>query len=32
MTTANGVMAQRTKPKGREFMKFISGPFDADEV
>lgn len=29
MMTSNGVMAQRTKPKGREFMKFISGPFDA---
>jgi hypothetical protein len=32
MMTANGVMAQRTKPKGREFIKFISGPFDSDEV
>ena len=31
MMTANGVMAQRTKPKGREFMKFISGPFDGDK-
>ena len=31
MMTANGVMAQRTKPKGREFMAFISGPFDCDE-
>lgn len=28
MMTASGVMAQRTKPKGREFMAFISGPFD----
>ncbi|NPC98079.1 hypothetical protein [Nocardioides sp. zg-DK7169] len=28
MMTANGVMAQRTKSKGREFMRFISGPFD----
>lgn len=29
--TGNGLTAQRTKPKGREFMGFISGPFDADE-
>lgn len=28
MMTPSGVMAQRTKPKGREFMEFISGPFD----
>lgn len=28
MMTGDGVMAQRTKPKGREFMNFISGPFD----
>lgn len=32
MMTPNGVMAQRTKPKGREFMKFVSGPFDHDET
>lgn len=30
MMTDNGVKAQRTKPKGRQFMAFISGPFDAD--
>jgi hypothetical protein len=28
MMTASGVMTQRTKPKGRAFMEFISGPFD----
>ena len=28
MMTPSGVMAQRTNPKGREFMRFISGPFD----
>ncbi|MBA2336800.1 MAG: hypothetical protein H0V96_03405 [Acidimicrobiia bacterium] len=32
MMTDNGVKAQRTKPKGHEFMAFISGPFDADEL
>lgn len=32
MMTANGVMAQRTTPKGRELMRFISGPFDSDDV
>lgn len=31
MMTANGVMAPRTKPRGREFMKYVSGPFDRDE-
>ncbi len=31
MMTDNGVRAGRTKPKGREFMAFISGTFDADE-
>ena len=29
--TGEGLKAQRTKPKGREFMAFISGPFGADE-
>lgn len=29
--TASGVTAQTTKPKGREFMEFIGGPFDEDE-
>ena len=32
MMTDNGVKAQRTKPKGHEFMAFISGPFDPDEL
>jgi hypothetical protein len=32
MMTENGVKAQRTKPKGHEFMAFISGPFDADHL
>lgn len=31
MMTPSGVMAQRTKPKGREFIEFISGPFDLTE-
>ena len=31
MMTGNGVRARRTKPKGHEFMAFVSGPFDADE-
>lgn len=31
MMTDNGVRAQRTKPKGHEFMAFISGPFAATE-
>jgi hypothetical protein len=31
MMTATGLTAQRTKAKGREFMGFISGPFDADK-
>lgn len=31
LMTANGLMAQRTMPKGREFMAFISGPFDHGE-
>lgn len=30
MMTENGVRAARSKPKGREFMAFISGPFDID--
>ena len=29
--TENGLTAQRSKPKGREFMAFISGPFDSPE-
>lgn len=28
MMTDEGVRSQRTKPKGHEFMAFISGPFD----
>lgn len=27
--TGDGLKAQRTKAKGREFMEFVSGPFDA---
>jgi hypothetical protein len=29
MMTDNEVRAQRAKPKGHEFIAFISGPFDA---
>lgn len=29
--TGDGLTARRTKPKGREFMAFISGPFEAHE-
>jgi hypothetical protein len=32
MMTENGAKAQRTKSKGREFMEFISGPFDRAEL
>lgn len=28
MMTANGLTAQRTKMQGRQFLEFISGPFD----
>lgn len=31
MMTGEGLKAQRTKPKGGEFMAFISGPFTPDE-
>lgn len=30
MMTGEGLKAQRTKPKGREFMGFISGPFGVE--
>jgi hypothetical protein len=31
MMTDNGDRAGRTKPEGREFTAFISGPYDAGE-
>lgn len=31
MMTGEGLKAQRTKPKGREFLAFISGPFTSEE-
>lgn len=31
MMSAEGMKARRTKQKGRQFMAFVSGPFDADD-